>query len=303
MSGADVPVCANHPDRESHLRCRGCGRPTCPECQHVSPGGGFVCRDCAVAEDATGRPAEPRRVAHQPDQTPPPPPTRRRAPRPVVTFGFGIACIVLYGLQWLVPSITAMGDFSAVTGYVEPWRFMTATFLHSPATVTHLLFNLMGLYVMGQFVEPALGRARFAAIYLLSGLGGSVGYLLLLPALTDMASVYAWSQPVVGASGAIFGLFGAAFLVLRRSGAAVGGMVVLVALNLALPLVYPNIAWQAHLGGAVTGLVSTGIVLATLRRPPWTWAGLAGVLIALVLAALVVYQLNAAALLSLRVQF
>lgn len=225
---------------------------------------------------------------------------RVRPPKPVVTYAIAGICAVVYAFQWLMPAVTEAGDFYPLGGYVEPWRFLTSVFLHSPTSATHLLFNLMGLYVMGQFLEPFLGRARFVALYLLSALGGSVGSLMLVPALdlSAQASVFAWTQSMVGASGAVFGLFAAAFLVLRRTGAPVAGMVVLLAINLALPFVYPNIAWQAHLGGAVVGLVAAGLMFFTARpgRTKAQWPALIVLAAGLVVTAWIKYEVNGRAL-------
>lgn len=307
----DAPVCPRHPQRVSRLQCRTCGRPACPDCQHPAPAG-FDCTDCVERVHST---IDPSAVA---TSGPPPgvnPPwqggtavtatgagTQRtavvRLPRPLVTYGLIGLCVVIYLVQMLKPEVTDDGSFYPIAGYVEPWRFITAAFLHSPDTMTHLLFNMMGLYVMGQFLESFLGRARFVAVYLLSALGGSVGFLLTAPRLdiSDQAALTVWAQSMVGASGAVFGLFAAAFLVLRRTGAPVAGMVVLIALNLALPFIYPNIAWQAHLGGAVVGFVATAVILATAQRRAVTWAALAGIAVALAVSAWIKYEVNGGAL-------
>lgn len=328
-------VCPRHPDRVSYLRCRSCGRPACAECQHPVVGG-FDCADCVpdAAPDrlaSEGAPtASPPAAAPTaaPGVNPPwrgptdptgpgagaPPgssssgslatPTgaeaAERPARPVVTYTIAGLCLLVYLWQRIDPRVIDLGDFSPISGYVEPWRFLTAAFLHSPDSVSHLLFNMMSLWAMGQFLEPALGRARYTALYLLSALGGSVGCLLLVPALDvwDQAATMAWFRGVVGASGAVFGLFTAVFLVLRRSGASVAGMVVLLGINAALPFIYRNIAWQAHLGGAVVGLVVTAIFLATARpvRARWTWPALAAVAVALVGVSVAKYAANIQAL-------
>ncbi|WP_261795832.1 rhomboid family intramembrane serine protease [Mobilicoccus massiliensis] len=283
------PVCPRHPERVSYLRCVGCGRPACPDCQHPRANG-FECPDCVGSGDHGGSHAS---VVSGGDGVT----EKGAAPRPIVTFVIAGLCTLVYALQRFDPTVTNLGDFSAVAGYVQPWRFLTAAFLHSPDTISHLLFNMMSLYAMGQFLEPFLGRARFVALYLLSALGGSVGYLLLLPALdySDQASRMAWFGGMVGASGAVFGLFTAVFLVLRRVGSSVGGMVVLLAINLALPFFYPNIAWQAHLGGAVVGLVTAALLFATAApgRRRWTWPVLAVEAAVLVAAAAIKYGANA----------
>jgi len=134
--------------------------------------------------------------------------------------------------------------------------------------------------MVGPYLEGLLGRAQFAALYLLSALGGSVGYYLIV----SPYDVQAWNTPTVGASGAVFGLFGALFVVNRRLGRDVGGIVAIVAINAVLGFVASGIAWQAHLGGLITG----ALVAALLVHLPRTsgsglrWAALAGVAVALV---------------------
>lgn len=273
------PVCPRHPDRVSYLACQRCGRPTCPDCQRPAPVG-FHCVDC-VRQAARSAPTPRTRFGGV------------ATPGTTVTFTLMGICGVVYLLQRLFPVVTALGDFSPQLGLSQPWRFLTAAFLHSPGDIMHLVFNLMGLYFMGQFLEPTLGRARFIAVYLLSALGGSVGYLVLAPAPVAHGSFLAWTQSMVGASGAVFGLFGAATIILLRTGGSVRGMVVLLLINLALPLIYPNIAWEAHLGGLVVGLACAAALVATAPagRRRWSWPALALVGLVLVAAAVTKYAI------------
>ncbi len=113
--------------------------------------------------------------------------------------------------------------------------------------------NMWCLYIIGRLVEPALGPWRYIGLYMLAGLGGSVAYYLLGNII----------QPAAGASGAIFGLFGAYFVLARRASANTSGIIVLIAINLVFSFTVPDIAWQAHVGGLVTGLaVAAGFGLA-----------------------------------------
>ena len=123
------------------------------------------------------------------------------------------------------------------------YRLLTSAFLH--AGITHILFNMFALAQIGPVLERALGRSRYLALYLLSALGGSVAAFLLAPL----------NQPSVGASGAIFGLFGAYYVVARRLGGETGPIVILLVVNLVITFSVPNIDWRAHLGGLVTGAV------------------------------------------------
>ena len=133
------------------------------------------------------------------------------------------------------------------SAFYEPWRFLTAAFLHSPGQYLHIVFNMVALWFVGPTLENTLGRARYITLYLMSAVGGSVGSVLLATA-TD-----SWATTSVGASGAVFGLFGAILVISKRLGGDVRGILVLIGINLALGFVMANIAWQAHVGGLVTG--------------------------------------------------
>ncbi|WNB85578.1 rhomboid family intramembrane serine protease [Cellulomonas sp. ATA003] len=171
--------------------------------------------------------------------------------RPVVTLTIVVLCVVSYVLQRAVPGWTNQWAFAPFAGEVEPWRFVTAAFLHSPTSLLHIAFNMYALWLVGPYLEQALGRLRFVALYVLAAVGGQVGVTLLAAPVPGGG----WLTAVVGASGAVFGLFGAVLVVLRRLGGDARQILVFLAINAALGFVLPNIAWQAHLGGLVTGLV------------------------------------------------
>jgi len=276
-----APVCPRHPDRVSYVSCQRCGRPTCPECQRPAAVG-IQCVDCVREGARTTRMPRTQLGGKVTDG------------RPVVTIGIIVACVAVWLLQLTVPSLTNEFAFAPVVGRAEPWRLLTAAFLHSPSVsaIYHIGFNMYALWVVGSYLEPLLGRLRFAALYLVSALGGSVGYLMLVstPSATDPIG-QAWRTPVVGASGAVFGLF-AALLVLNRSlGRSTTGIWVVLAINAFISLRVPGIAWQAHLGGAVTGAVCALVLVASasqrLRR--FQLPALVGVLVVLVAIAVARY--------------
>jgi membrane associated rhomboid family serine protease len=124
------------------------------------------------------------------------------------------------------------------------WRIVTAGFLH--AGILHLAFNMYFLYFLGQLLEPEIGKLRFAAIYFVSLLGGSFGALLLSP-----------DAVTVGASGAVFGMMGAAIIAMRARGIdpMQSGLGVTLLLNLAITFLIPNISIGGHIGGLVAGAV------------------------------------------------
>jgi len=194
----------------------------------------------------------------------------------------------MYVLQMVNPQVTRELQFAPVVAADEPWRALTAAFLHSPRSLVHIAFNMFALYVIGQYLEPMLGRLRFVVLYLISALGGSVGVVLL-------ATVpQGWLTPTVGASGAVFGLFAAVLVLNWRLGRETGGIIALLLINGVLGFVLPNIAWQAHLGGALTGAALAGILAATAasgrsaaatRRRALVWPGFAIVIVLLVASA------------------
>ena len=147
------------------------------------------------------------------------------------------------------------GLFAAGVADGEPYRIVTAAFLH--AGILHLAFNMFALYVLGTLLEPAIGTARFLGIYTVSVLAGSLGALLLSP-----------DQLTVGASGGIFGLMAAAFLIARHRGldelaSQVGFFVVI---NLVFTFSVSNISIGGHLGGLIGGGIAALVVNALHRR-------------------------------------
>lgn len=270
----DVPVCPRHPDRVSYVRCQRCGRPACPECQRPAAVG-IQCVDC-VREAQRNAPVSKTLFGG----------TVRQG-RPVVTFSIIGACVALFVAQMALPGVTDAlayaGIYTSEFTSPEPWRMITAAFLHSTGFLLHIAFNMYALWIMGQALEPLLGRARFLTLYLIAAFGGSVAVLLLTNPL----------QGVVGASGAVFGLFGAMLIVQRRRGGDVRQLVVLIAINTVLGFVVSGISWQAHLGGLLAGGAAAAIIAytpRTSRRSLIQWAGLAA--LALVLVALTVVGAN-----------
>jgi membrane associated rhomboid family serine protease len=205
----------------------------CPQCQRPAAVG-IHCVDCA-AEGA--RAAAPRALFGD----------GRVGDRPVVTITIIVICVIAYLLQRTVPGFTDRLAFAPALGSVEPVRFLTAAFLHSPSSLLHIVFNMVALWMVGPFLEQSLGRARYITLYLASALGGSVG--VLVAAWLGGG----WNTWVLGASGAVFGLFGAVLVVLRRTGGSARGIVGVIVLNVAIGFLLPGIAWQAHLGGLVVG--------------------------------------------------
>ncbi|WP_256793160.1 rhomboid family intramembrane serine protease [Terrabacter sp. Ter38] len=279
---AGPSVCPRHPDREAYVRCQRCGRPACPECQRPAAVG-IQCVDCVREAARTAPSARTVFGGRATDGT------------PVVTYTIIAVCAVAYLAQRANPSVTANFAFAPVVGWTEPWRFVTAAFLHSPSTIFHILLNMFALWSLGQYLEPMLGRARFAALYLISGIGGQVAVTLLAgsPTIPGLRAGLddAWLTPVVGASGAIFGLFGALLVLNRHLGRSSAAMYATIAINAAFGFFYPGISWQAHLGGLVTGVVCAGVIVVFRRQGVrhLVWAALSAVLVLLVAITVVKY--------------
>jgi membrane associated rhomboid family serine protease len=204
--------------------------------------------------------------------------------RPLATYTIIGLCILVFLLQQ-APSLSVTNDLAFVPGLAEdePWRFVTAAFLHAPNFLLHIVFNMVALWQVGPALEHLLGRARFVALYLISAVAGSVGFLLL----ADPSNPFSWYRPVVGASGAVFGLFGATVLVLRKLRLDTRPLIGVIVVNAVLGFVIQGIAWQAHLGGLVAGTaVTAALVYAPSRRRGLLQAvGVGAVTVVVVIAA------------------
>lgn len=253
-----APTCYRHRDRETYIRCQRCDRPICPECMRPAAVG-FQCPEC-VAQGQSGqratRTAYGGRPHGRPDVV-----TKALVVANVLVFGLVLATGGTYGAAGVRLAMVSVPGFLPGVGTVggvadgELWRLLTSVFVH--AQPLHLLFNMVALWVFGPPLEAALGRLRFAGLYLVSGLGGSVlVYLLANP-----------KAFTIGASGAVFGLLGAALVVGLRRRMDVTWLLVMLGLNLVITFQLPGISWQGHLGGLVTGLaLATALVYAPRQR-------------------------------------
>ena len=159
---------------------------------------------------------------------------------------------------WLVQvipgsTVTTALFYAPLLTVLEPWRMLTAGFVHSPDSFWHILINIYSIYIFGRIIEPMLGPSRFLVLYLISIFGGSAAVLWLSEPVI----------PVVGASGAFFGLMGAYLVMLRAIGDNSGLLVGLIAVNLAFGFIVPGISWQGHLGGLLAGMAVTGVYART----------------------------------------
>lgn len=270
--GADagvVPTCPRHPSVVTYVRCQRCNRPVCHECQRPAAVG-VQCVDCVAAQQKASRPV--LTIAGG----------RARAGKPYVTYGIMAASVLVFIAQMASPQL--MNDFMFVPafGIAQPWRFITAAFLH--ASIPHILFNMYALYVVGPMLEKALGIWRYVSLYMLSAVGGSVAVLLL-----TSFGLGSWMQGTVGASGAVFGLFAALALTMRRVGRGESQILVLIGINLVIGFVIPGISWQAHLGGLITGALLGAAYLYAPREKRSLYSVLATIGMAAVLVGLIAF--------------
>jgi membrane associated rhomboid family serine protease len=254
-----VPTCYRHPGRETYVSCVRCGRYACPDCMR-SASVGQQCAECVGAGARSTRQARTTFGG-------------RPAATAVVTWTLVAINVAIFLVTWVRPSIVTNLELLGYARYTfggpmhgvaagEWYRLITSAFL-APATglsglgFLDILFNMWALIFVGPSLEGLLGRVRFLAVYLVSALGGGVMYYFLAPS----------NYPAVGASGAIFGLFGAWFVVARRLRLDSRGIVILIAINLALSFFFHNIiAWQDHIGGLLAGALLTAAYVYAPRK-------------------------------------
>ncbi len=244
-----MATCYRHPDRETGVSCANCGRPICPDCMTTTPVG-MRCPECSKETTKV------RNVRASYDS------------RPVVTT----ALIVINVLVWFGMSSSTDSEifrrgvlFGPFVADGEFWRLLTSGFMHQPdfgRGLLHIGFNMYILWFLGNLLEPALGPLKFTGLYLAALLCGSFSVLLVEPL-----------APTLGASGAIFGLMGAAFAMQRARGIdpMQSGIGPLILFNLVLGFVIPNVSVAGHVGGLLGGaLVGFGMdQVGRFRRDPW----------------------------------
>ncbi len=241
-----MATCYRHPTRETNVSCSNCGRPICPDCMTSTPVG-MRCPECARQRTTVKNPVGA--------------PTRADAPATYAIIGICVAAFVAELVGGGTSALDGGGTIIREGGLAgplvatgEPYRIVTSAFLH--AGLLHLGLNMFALYILGSLLEPAIGTARFVGIYVVSILGGSFGALLLDP-----------NELTVGASGGIFGLMAAAFLIARSRGldelaSQVGFFVIL---NLVFTFSIPNISIGGHLGGLIGGGLAALLINALER--------------------------------------
>ena len=237
-----APDCPRHPGVRSVYYCKRCNRPMCVDC-FIPTEVRSICVDCTSSKRGWVRQAS--RAAQM--------------GAPVVTYAMMAICILMYLATWVFPSLKSSLALVPLFLMSRPWTILTGAFLHGG--LLHILFNMLSLYWVGRAIEPVLGWWRFLTVYLVSALGGSA--FILAWCLIQPSEILVGT---VGASGAVFGLFGAVFVLQRLGGADTTPILTLLGINLVYGFLASGISWQAHIGGAVAGVAATW-VLARLARP------------------------------------
>jgi membrane associated rhomboid family serine protease len=237
--------CYRHPSVETGVSCSSCGRPICTECMtttHV----GMRCPECAKQK------------------------TQVRTARTMAAGSLrATQALIAVNVIVFFAQVLSAGSAETRAGQVyekgvlfEPfvgdgdfWRLLTSGFMHEDPI--HLLLNMVGLFFLGQLLEPALGTGRFVAVYFASLFAGSLGVIVL----GDI-------EATIGASGAVYGLLGAAFVVMRQSGINpfqtwIGAILII---NVLYTFSRPGISIGGHLGGLVGGALAALIVLYALQH-------------------------------------
>lgn len=235
-----MATCYRHPSRETGVSCSNCGRPICPDCMTTTPVG-MRCPECAGERTKV---KTIRNVSSRPELT-----LALIAINVVAFLAEGNVSVTGQPTDKVYEKGALFGSLEGFAGqgvaHGQWWRIVTGGFLHE--NLLHIGFNMYVLYLLGQMLEPALGRMRFGLIYGVSLLAGSLGALIVSP-----------HSVTVGASGAVFGVMGAAAVEMRarqipimQSG--VGGLILI---NLVISFALPGISWGGHVGGLIGGALA-----------------------------------------------
>jgi membrane associated rhomboid family serine protease len=283
-AGREVPpTCFRHPNKETWVSCVRCGRPACPDCLRQAAVG-QQCVECVQGANQGTRQARGAFGG-------------RVVASATVTWTLIGINVLLFLVELGYPNLAndwAMANYApfAVGGHFQGvaagqwYRLITSAFL-PPATglgglgFLDILFNMWALFAVGPALEQLLGRVRFIAVYLLSAIGGAVAFFLLAP----------YYATALGASGAVFGLFGAWFVVARKLRLDIRGIITIIVINLAFSFIYRStIAWQDHVGGLIVGVLTTAAFAYAPRKNRTAVQVAAAVAILAVLVVLVIFR-------------
>jgi membrane associated rhomboid family serine protease len=242
-------VCYRHPKRETNVHCSNCGRPICPDCMTVTPVG-MRCPECARERTRVTRMTPGIHLGRAPA-------TYALIAINVIAFiaEVGSGGSLALGFQASGSIFREASLYGPAVANGEWYRLITAGFLH--AGLVHILFNMFALYILGSLLDPGIGTPRFLAVYFVSLLAGSFGALLLSP-----------DVHTVGASGAIFGLMSAAFIIARHRGIEqlAGQIGFYIIINIVFTIGVSNISVGGHFGGLIAGALCALLIVYAERR-------------------------------------
>jgi membrane associated rhomboid family serine protease len=238
-----MATCYRHPSRETGVSCANCGRPICPDCMTTTPVG-MRCPECSKQRTPVMRMRDMTGV-------------------PRITYALIVINVIAFLAEGNVTldsggagnsvyekgALLGSSGFPSLAGqgvaHGQWWRIVTGGFLHE--NLIHIGFNMYVLYILGRMIEPVLGEVRFALIYGVALLTGSLGALLVSP-----------HDLTVGASGAVFGIMGAAAVEMRARQISVmqSGVGTLILINLVISFTLPGISWGGHVGGLIGGALA-----------------------------------------------
>jgi membrane associated rhomboid family serine protease len=280
-AGEEVPpTCFRHPDRETWVSCVRCGRHACPDCLRQAAVG-QQCVECVRGAAEGTRQA---RTAFG----------GRPVANAAVTWTLVGINVVLFLVMYAAPNLANSWELLGYARFSSGgpmqgiaagqwYRLITSAFLPPTGSLGFLdiLFNMWALVAVGPALEQLLGRVRFLAVYLLSAIGGGVAFFLI-------GQYYVLA---LGASGAVFGLFGAWFVVARKLRLDLRGIVTIIAINLAFSLFYRStIAWQDHVGGLIVGMITTAAFAYAPRKNKTAVQVAAAVAVLAALVVLVIFR-------------
>ena len=247
--GQTPTVCANHPDRVSYARCGRCNRAICGECQ-MNQGAGTVCPDCY--RELTGGSSKAQRSKARGSFL---------ARHWHITYTLILINVAMYGLQQIIPNewVVRHGNFWwPYVQHGEYYRIISYGFLHLQNDPMHLVRNMINLFIFGVSLERMIGRWKFLVVYLGSIAFGALGVYVLAP-----------STSVVGASGGVYGLYGALFVVLllRRQKDTARLFMLLIGIGVVQSFFNPYISHAGHAGGFVGGVLLTLLFVPFVKKP------------------------------------
>jgi membrane associated rhomboid family serine protease len=243
MWASAMETCYRHPKRETGVSCSNCGRPICPDCMTSTPVG-MRCPECA---------RQSTKVRTMSSVT----------TDPILTYVLiGVNVVAWFGSSFGGNvgdrgDLTDAGELGRQTMAAgDYWSLLTSGFLH--VNLFHLLSNMLALWILGTMLEPVLGRRRFGLVYFVALFCGSLGVL-----------IYS-AEESVGASGAVFGLMGAAVVVARSRGLNLmeSGLGLWLGLNLLITFTIPRISIGGHIGGLIGGGLAALVLIELGERRP-----------------------------------